>query len=146
MKKITTFIFVVILLGVFIFAYAQKEIEKKEKVDPKAELAKSVENGKKLFSDASLGTNGMSCNSCHIEGGTKDTKMGEMDIEAFDNLGAEYPQYFGLAKRVMTLDQANNWCIVYPMKGKALAWDDPKLTDLTAYVASVKAKKLEKKK
>jgi hypothetical protein len=49
-----------------------------------------------------------------------------------------------MAKKVMTLDQVNNWCIMNPLKGKPLAWDDQKLTDLTAYVASVK--KVEKKK
>jgi len=50
-----------------------------------------------------------------------------------------------MAKRVMTLDQVVNWCIVTPMKGKALKWDDQKLTDLTAYVASVKVVKEEEK-
>ena len=141
MRKIGAVIFVVLFLGLIIFANAQKE-----KVDPAKELAKSIENGKKLFSDPNLGTNGMSCNTCHLEGGTKEGKMGDKTLEAFDNLAAKYPKYFGMANRVMTLDQVNNWCIVVPLKGKALAWDDQKLTDLAAYVASVKTQKPEKKK
>ncbi len=85
----------------------------------------------------------MTCNSCHMDGGTKEGKMGDMVIPAWDNLAAKYPKYFMMAKRVMTLDQVVQFCVVNPLKGKALAWDDQKLTDLTAYVASVK--KIEKK-
>jgi cytochrome c len=44
-----------------------------------------------------------------------------------------------MASRVVTLDQMINWCIITPMKGTALAWDDQGLADLVAYVASVKA-------
>jgi cytochrome c len=73
--------------------------------------------------------------------------MGDKMIPAFDNVAAKYPMYFKMAQKVMTLSQVNNWCLVNtPMKGKALAWDDQKLADLTAYVASVKAMKEEKKK
>lgn len=147
MRKTVVLIFTLFFAGFGVFCYAQKEEVKKTEVDPAAELVKSIENGKRLFNDKSLGTTGMTCNFCHIEGGTKDTKMGEMTIIAFDNLGAKYPKYFGMAKRVMTLDQVNNWCIVSPLKGKALAWDDQRLTDLTAYVvSSLKAKKTEIKK
>ena len=148
MKKLTTLIFVVLFLGLIIFAYAQKEaVKTMAEVNPAAELAKSIENGKKLFSDTSLGTSGMTCNSCHLEGGTTEgMKMGDMALPAFNSLGAKYPKYIETVKRVITLDQAVNFCIVKPLKGKALAWDDQKLTDLTAYVASVKPKKTETKK
>ncbi len=139
-------LFVVLSVGfAFFYACAQKEEKEMPKVDPIAELQKSIERGKALFGDTTLGTSGMTCNSCHMEGGTKEGKMGEMTIHPFDNVAAKYPKYFGMAKKVMTLDQVNNWCIVTPLKGKALAWDDQRLTGLTAYVASVKAKKMEKK-
>ncbi|MFB0518369.1 MAG: hypothetical protein ACETWC_03700 [Acidobacteriota bacterium] len=140
MKKILIPLFIAALGCLFLLAYASKGKVATAQVDPKAELMKSVERGKALFMDATLGTSGMSCNSCHPEGGTKEGKMGEMTIKPFDNLAAKYPKYIPSAKRVMTLDQINNWCIVKAMKGEALAWDSQKLTDLTAYVASVKAK------
>ena len=123
-----------------LLAYAGKGREASAQVDPQAELQKSIERGKALFMDTALGTSGMSCNSCHTEGGTKPGKMGDMTIKPFDNVAANYPKYFAIGKRVMTLDQVINWCIVNPMKGKALSCDSQKLTDLTAYVASVKAK------
>ncbi len=147
MKKALV-LFVVLCVGFgFFYACAQKE-EKKEmpKIDPMAELQKSVERGQTLFSDTTLGTSGMSCNSCHMEGGTKAGKMTGMTTSPFDNLAAKYPKYFTMGKRVMTLDQVVIFCIVNPLKGKPPAWDDQKLTDLTAYVASVKPMKMEKEK
>jgi len=137
-------IVIVSLLAFFAYASAQKEEAKKMAADPAAELAKSVANGKKLFTDTSLGTSGLTCNSCHAEGGTKEGKMGETVVPAWDNLAPQYPKYFKMAERVYTLDQVVQFCIVNPLKGKALAWDAQKLTDLTAYCASVK-KMMEKK-
>lgn len=147
MRKATVLILIVLLVALMVYAFAQKEEEKEmaKPADPAAELAKSVENGKMLFSDTTLGTSGMTCNSCHMEGGTKEGKMGDMVVPAWDNLAAKYPKYFGMAKKVMTLDQVVNWCIKEPLKGKPLAWDDQKLTDLTAYCASVKAEKKKEK-
>jgi cytochrome c len=144
-KKIMTLTLIALLLAFFAYACAQKEEEKKMEADPAAELAKSVENGKKLFSDKELGTSGLTCNSCHMEGGTKEGKMEDMVIPAWDNLAPKYPKYFKMAERVYTLDQVVNFCIVNPLAGKALAWDDQKLTDLTAYCASVKMMKKEEK-
>ncbi|MDH5406738.1 MAG: hypothetical protein OEX80_09380 [Candidatus Aminicenantes bacterium] len=140
MKKILIPLFIAAVGCLFLLAYAGNGKLATAQMDPKAELMKSVERGKVLFMDATLGTSGMSCNSCHPEGGTKEGKMGEKTIMPFDNLAAKYPKYITSAKRVMTLDQMINWCIVKAMKGEALAWDSQKLTDLTAYVASVKAK------
>ena len=115
---------------IFIFSLSFSQYGQKEnQPDPKAELAKSIEGGKALFNDKSLGTSGQTCNTCHPNGGN------------FDDLGCKYPKYWGMAKKVMTLSQVVNWCIVNPLKGKALAWDDQKLTDLTAYCASVKPSK-----
>jgi thiosulfate dehydrogenase len=141
MKKYS--ILIAILAGAFLFLIAFSQAEKKEaaQVDPDAALKESIENGKKLFMDASLGTSGMSCNSCHAEGGTKDNEMGNMTMKAFDNLNVQYPKYFPMAKKVMTLDQVVNLCITNALKGEALSWDDQKLADLVAYIASAKAKK-----
>jgi cytochrome c len=113
--------------------------EKKEGMKKEAEhhLQEAVERGKDLFMDASLGTTGMSCNSCHPDGGMKPGKMGDKEIPPFSKLACRYPRYLGMAEKVMTLDQVVNWCIMTPMEGKPLAWDDQRLADLTAYVASV---------
>jgi cytochrome c len=135
-----------LLAGIF-FVSCQQEMEKMAPVDlpkpnagPNNELAASVERGKALFNDSTLGTSGMTCNSCHIEGATKDnprTMMG-MTIDAFDNLGARYPQYVPMVEKVVTLPAMINFCIANPLKGEPLPWHDQKLIDLTSYCASIK--------
>lgn len=129
MKKpwliLASFVTLIFLFSLSFSQYGEKETH----IDPKAELSKSIERGKTLFNDKSLGTSGQTCNTCHPNGGN------------FDDLGCKYPKYWGMAKKVMTLSQVVNWCIANPLKGKALAWDDQKLTDLTAYCASVKPSK-----
>ncbi len=136
--KRTAFIIAVVLIAIVsMLAYAQQEKKMEAKVDPAKEVANAVERGKALFNDPELGTSGMTCSSCHTAGGTKPGKMGEMTIKPFDSLNEKYPAYFMMAKRVMTLSQVINWCIMNPLKGKPLSWDDQRLADLTAYCASV---------
>ena len=143
MRKPTTLILVVLILAFFVYAYGQKEAQKMG-ANPADLLAKSIDNGHKLFDDTTLGTSGLTCNSCHWEGGTKEGKFNETVIPAWDDLAPKYPRYFKMADRVYTLEQVVQFCIVNPLKGKPLEWDDQKLTDLTAYCASVK-KMMEKK-
>lgn len=135
----------VILLCMLLIVFGTLSIAQEKKAemkgDPGNELKQSIENGKGLFMDASLGTTGMSCNSCHIEGGMKAGKMGDMEIPPFTHVAKKYPGYFKMAKKIMTLDQVINWCILTPMEGTPLAWDDQRMADLAAYVASVNAMK-----
>jgi thiosulfate dehydrogenase len=137
----------VVLCLILLFAVSMAEEQKKEGEvsEAKTELKASYERGMELFKDASLGTAGTSCNSCHMEGGTKPGKMGDMEVKPFDKIGAHYPKYFEMAKKVMTLDQVVNICITDAMKGTALAWDDQRLADLVTYVSHVKPESGEKK-
>jgi len=134
-----------IMVGSVVMGYAQEKKEEKAKMDPVAELAKSVERGFALFNDKKLGTSGKTCNDCHMNGGTQVSKMGDMTMKAFDNLAAQYPKFFMMGKKIMTLDQVVNFCVTTPLKGEPLAWDDQRLTDLVAYCASVKPAKIQKK-
>jgi thiosulfate dehydrogenase len=134
-----------VLIGSVVAGYAQEKKEEAAKLDPATELAKSVERGFALFNDKKLGTSGKTCNDCHKNGGTQGSKMGDMTMAAFDDLGGQYPKFFMMAKKVMTLDQVVNFCVTTPLRGEPLAWDDQRLTDLVAYCASVKPAKVEKK-
>ena len=99
-------------------------------------VAGSVEDaassGEKLFSDAGLGTNAKSCNSCHTELGRGDNTLTGR---------SPFPKVFSMAKKVRTLDQTIQLCITGAMKGPALAWDDDKLADLASYVNALYQKK-----
>jgi len=146
MKKTVLIVVLCIVVAVSVCAQEKKEegkTMKGEMADPHKELMASVERGKALFNDPALGTAGISCNTCHMEGGTKPGKFGEMEIKPFMNVAASYPKYIGMAGKVVTLDQIVNICIMKPMKGTPLKWDDQRLADLAAYVASVKPGKAE---
>jgi cytochrome c len=145
MRKIVVLVLLAVMAGSVAIGYAQEEKEENAKMDPAAELAKSVERGFGLFNDKKLGTSGKTCNDCHMSGGAQVSKMGDMTMKAFDNLAAQYPKFFMMGEKIMTLDQVVNFCIMTPLKGEPLAWDDQRLTDLVAYCASVKPAKIQKK-
>ncbi len=132
-RAVVLAVLLVLVAGALAFAQEMK------KADPAQALDEAVARGKVLFGDVSLGTNGMSCNSCHIEGGTKPGQMGDMNIPPFAQVRRKYPAYFPMAGRVMTLDQVVNFCVTTPLEGKALPWDDQRLADLAAYITSVNA-------
>lgn len=114
---------------IFSFAHAADEAAMEKA------LKDSISSGEKLYIDPTLGTSGKTCNTCHMEMG-KSKKEGMMGAKGF--IGRKpFPKYFPMAKRVMTLEQVVQFCIVNPLKGSPLAWDDQKLTDLTSYVNSV---------
>jgi len=92
------------------------------------EIEDAVARGAKLFADTSLGTNGMSCNSCHTNLGKGDSPLSGRP---------PFPKVFAMAKQIRTLDQTVQACIVNALKAKPLAWDDAKLTDLVTYVNSL---------
>jgi cytochrome c len=140
MKRSAVLLFVVVLLAVSLAIAGDKEMKHKE------EMKASFMRGKELFMDTSLGTNGMSCNSCHAEGGTMPGKMGDMEIPPFKHVGKKYPGYFKMAEKVMTLDQVINFCVTTPMEGKALAWDDQRMADLATYIVWVDSAKEKKEK
>jgi len=106
-------------------------------VDKAAELQKVINEGKYLWPDTSLGTNGKSCEDCHPQGGNLDNPA--EGTKRFYELGRKYPGYWAGSQKVYGLDQVINYCIVNGLAGQPLDWDDPRLTKLVAYAASVKA-------
>ena len=151
MRKTALIVVLCLVVAVSIFAQEKKEGMKEEAKKMKGEMADAhkelmgaVERGKALFNDPALGTTGMSCSSCHMEGGTKPGKMGEMEIKPFMNVAASFPKHVMMAQKVITLDQMVNICIKKPMKGTPLEWHDQRLADLSAYIASVKPGKAMK--
>lgn len=85
-----------------------------------------VQNGKTIFNDSSLGTNGKSCNSCHPDGKSIDAGK-----KAFKILGTEQK----------SIEDAVNFCIEKALSGKALEKDSEKIDDIVSYLKSVKGKK-----
>lgn len=102
-------------------------------------------HGKRLFVSAELGeaTKGVSCESCHPNGGTTggaaQVPMTEyqMPIPALVGAGATFPKYKVPNDAVITLKHMNNNCNKMFMGGKGLALDGPEAVALEAYVKSL---------
>lgn len=86
----------------------------------------SVENGKKLYNDITLGgsTNAKSCNTCH-PGGKGLEKAGTK----------KYTSLMGM--KVNALEDVVNICIERPLGGKKLAHDSQKMKDIVSYIKSL---------
>ncbi len=105
--------------------------------------AATLNKGKALFSDASLGKNGQSCNSCHPGGGTTG---GEAQVPMRDykipipnlaGVAATFPKYKVPNDRVITLQEMNNNCIKMFMDGKALELKSEEAIALGMYITSL---------
>ncbi len=77
----------------------------------------TIEKGKKIFNDPSLGTTGKSCNSCHPDG------------RGLEQSGTR-----------RNLTDIINGCITTPLKGKALDPNSVEMESLVLYIKSLGAK------
>ena len=118
------------------------EEDTEEAVEETAEEVEEIDLvalGAELFADATLGTSGMSCESCHIEGGAVDNTEGEMPTKALTGVKDRYPGIFAMrdAENESTLVEVTNFCITNPLKGEALAEDSEEMQALIAYMESL---------
>lgn len=87
--------------------------------------------GKRLWKDAKLSTNGLSCNTCHAKHG------------AFQaSFGLPYPHTVKMAKdqlgrNEVHLDEMIQACMIMPMEAKSLPWNSKELAALVAYTQRV---------
>ncbi|HEU4534715.1 MAG TPA: hypothetical protein VFS00_11380 [Polyangiaceae bacterium] len=98
----------------------------------KVETERVATAGSRVFHSADeLGsTVGVSCDMCHPH--------------AANTHPETYPKYQVQLGRVALLRDMINWCIEHPLRGKALASDDPRLRAVEAYIlAQRKGKVLE---
>jgi thiosulfate dehydrogenase len=80
-----------------------------------------ADQGRSLWTDPALGTNGVACAQCHPN--------------AANTHPETYPKFQKQLGRVAELWEMINWCIRNPLEGEDLAADDPKMIALQAYVA-----------
>ena len=76
--------------------------------------------GRRLWTSAEIGTNGVVCAQCHPN--------------AANTHPETYPKFQKQLGRVAQLWEMINWCIRNPLEGEDLAADDPKMIAMQAYV------------
>jgi thiosulfate dehydrogenase len=78
-----------------------------------------VKQGRQLWTDGKLGTNGVACAQCHPN--------------AANTHPETYPKFQKQLGRVASLWEMINWCLRNPLEGQPLAADDPKMVALVSY-------------
>jgi thiosulfate dehydrogenase len=83
------------------------------------QFAGVVAEGRALWTDGKLGTNGVACAQCHPN--------------AANSHPETYPKFQKQIGRVVAFWEMINWCLRNPLEGEPLAADDPKMIALQAY-------------
>ncbi len=78
-----------------------------------------VKEGRALWTDGKLGTNGVACAQCHPN--------------AANTHPETYPKFQKQLGKVANFWEMINWCLRNPLQGQPLAADDPKMTAMIAY-------------
>ena len=97
------------------------------KLDPdlirktREETDKVIKRGEVLWKDRQLGTNGQNCNMCHPNGAATHPET--------------FPKFKQQFRRVVTVQEFINWCIVAAMRGDSQEIGSEDLTALEAYQA-----------
>jgi cytochrome c len=98
------------------------------KLDPelvrktREETDKVIARGEMLWKDRQLGTNGQNCNMCHPSGAATHPET--------------FPKYKQQFRRVVTVQEFINWCVVAAMRGDSLEIGSAELTALEAFQAN----------
>jgi hypothetical protein len=90
-----------------------------------------VNLGEKLWQDPTLSTNGLTCQTCHINHGSFNATFSQ-----------SYPHLVAMAKERASLDKIHidemvQLCMVVPMAAKPLPWGSKELAALSAYSLEV---------
>ncbi len=112
----------IILAGLMIFSSAQADEFTKADLELwQSEYQEVIKNGRQVFTDPGLGTNGVVCAQCHPNGANTHPET--------------YPKFQKQLGKVATLGEMINFCIRNPLEGKDLALDDRRMIALQAYIA-----------
>ncbi len=104
-----------------------------------ADRTELVAAGEVLWKDANLGTSGLACEGCHVNGAQFKSTFKEA-----------YPHKVAMAKSMADLEsidasQMVQFCMIVPMKAEPLPWSSRELAALTAYVEDVEQKSFQSK-
>lgn len=101
-------------------------------------MHEAIQEGAQLFASSALGTNGMSCMTCHRAGGRTEGRLPNgKRIPSLIGTAATFPHYNQRSGRVVTLEMQLEHCVQAGLGGKPLAYDSPKMVALLSYLTSL---------
>lgn len=96
------------------------EFTKKDLERWQEEYMSVVKTGRELWVSPDLGTNGVACAQCHPN--------------AANTHPETYPKFQQQLGRVVALRDMINWCILNPLEGEPLEFDDSRMVAIEAYI------------
>ena len=96
------------------------EFTKKDLERWQEEYMSVVKKGRELWVSPDLGTNGVACAQCHPN--------------AANTHPETYPKFQQQLGRVVGLRDMINWCILNPLEGEPLEFDDSRMVAIEAYI------------
>lgn len=116
--------YVFVIFALFLFASSTSvvadEFTKKDLNKWNKAFMSVVKEGDVLFHSNKLGKNTVSCDMCHPN--------------ASNTHPETYPKFQKQIGKVVGLRDMINWCIQNPLEGETLAFDDPKMIAIEAYI------------
>jgi sulfur oxidation c-type cytochrome SoxA len=102
-----------------------------------------ISQGKIAFNNPDIGTNNLSCASCHQNNGKKQQVVHREPAPKLTGIAATYPRYSFEQEKVITLEQQVNYCIEKKLSGTPLPLDNETIVAICCYVTSLsKGKKI----
>ena len=110
-QRFGTILLAIITLSCWVIVPAKAdEFSKEDLTRWKNEYMTVVKQGRQVFTDGKLGTNGVACAQCHPN--------------ASNTHPETYPKFQKQLGRVIGLRDMINWCLINPLEGKELAADE----------------------
>ncbi len=110
---------------------------------PKKYRDEWISQGKIAFNNPGVGTNNLSCASCHQNKGQKQQVVQREPAPKLKGIAAIYPRYSFEQEKVITLEQQVNYCIEEKLYGTPLPLDSETIVAICCYVTSLsKGKKI----
>lgn len=100
-------------------------------------LEMAVATGAHLFTTATFGGNGRTCETCHKDGGKAPGQLGDRELPSLLNAAAIYPRFSPDAGKVITLEGQLRSCIKGGLAGTPPELGSPDLVAITAYLGSI---------
>jgi thiosulfate dehydrogenase len=102
------------------------------------QLEKAIQAGQALFAHETFDGNGMTCQSCHANGGVGLGKLpNDTAIPSLSNAATIFPRFNPRANKVVTLEDQLRNCIVRALQGKPPAYGTEQMMQLVSYIASL---------
>lgn len=102
-------------------------------VQAHVELRRAEYAGRNLFHSPDLGSHGISCDNCHVDGGRFSHRLGNHRLPSLVSIKNAFPMVSSNGQ-ITTLESQINQCLVHRMNGRPLPASSRRMALLELYI------------